>query len=45
MEIYDAKKEWSKNFSNQNNIFFPAEYVIRIFKGKYPKLIFKKNYS
>lgn len=43
MEIYNAKKEWSKNFSNQNNIFFPAEYVIRIFKGKYPKLNFQKK--
>lgn len=35
--VYDAKKEWTKDFVNRD-LAFPAEYVIRIFKGSYPRL-------
>lgn len=34
---YNAKESWAKQFS-QMDMSYPAEYVIRIFKGKYPKL-------
>lgn len=34
----DFKKKWNKAYQNQNTLGWPAEYVIRIFKGKYPKL-------
>jgi ubiquinone/menaquinone biosynthesis C-methylase UbiE len=35
---YDAKKEWTKAFLGKNEMAFPSEYVIRIFKGNYPRL-------
>lgn len=34
---YDAKKEWTKEFLS-SEMAWPSEYVIRMFKGKYPKL-------
>lgn len=34
---YNAKKSWAKEF-NSTIIAYPSEYVIRIFKGKYPGL-------
>lgn len=40
--VYNAKDNWSKTFSG-SDMAWPAEYVIRIFKGKYPKLDFKKE--
>ena len=42
---YEPQKKWGKLFSKRNNISYPAEGVIRIFKGSFPKLKlnFKKN--
>lgn len=40
--VYDAKKNWSKAFV-QSDMAWPAEYVIRIFKGKYPNLDLTKQ--
>lgn len=40
---YNAKREWDKTFSAQKEVAYPAEYVIRIFKGKYPHLDLTKN--
>ena len=37
------QKKYNKIFLNQKNIAYPAEYVIRIFKGDYPKLKLSKN--
>ena len=37
------KKKYNKTFLNQKNIAYPAEYVIRIFKGDYPKLKLSKK--
>lgn len=39
---YDAKKDWSYFYLN-NEMAFPSEYVIRIFKGEYPRLNLKKE--
>lgn len=41
--IYDAKKEWTNAFLKQKEMTYPSEYVIRIFKGSYPRLNFDKN--
>ena len=35
---YEPKKNWTKLFNKVNEISYPAEGVIRIFKGKFPKL-------
>ena len=45
MTIMNSKlqKKYNKTFLNQKNIAYPAEYVIRIFKGDYPKLKLSKN--
>lgn len=42
MSIYDAKKEWTSHY-NKIEMMYPAEYVIRIFKGNYPRLNLNKN--
>ncbi len=41
--MQNPKKKWLTQFSSQKDIFFPAEYVIRIFKGNYPKLNLNKQ--
>lgn len=40
---YDAREQWNKAF-HESDMPYPAEGVIRIFKGKYPKLNMKKDY-
>jgi SAM-dependent methyltransferase len=40
---YDAKKEWTKAFLSQESMAYPSEYVIRIFKGTYPRLNLDKK--
>lgn len=40
---YDAKKEQTKHLMSFEEISYPNEYVIRIFKGKYPRLNLSKN--
>ena len=37
MNNYDAKKEWTNRYL-KNDLMYPAENLIRIFKGKYPQL-------
>ena len=37
------EKNYTKSFLNQKNIAYPAEYVIRIFKGDYPNLKLSKK--
>jgi SAM-dependent methyltransferase len=39
---YDAKKTWT-TFFTQTEMAYPCEYVIRIFKGEYPRLNLKKD--
>ena len=39
---YNAKKEWTKLIL-RSEMAYPAEYVIRIFRGKYPRLHLGKN--
>lgn len=43
MNNYNAKKEWTKDILNEKEMAFPSEYVIRIFKGNYPRLNFDKS--
>ena len=46
MKKYNAQKEWNRTILKRNSIAYPAEYVIRIFKGNYPKLqLSKKSFS
>lgn len=40
---YNAKKEWTDAFLKQKEMSYPAENVIRIFKGSYPRLKFDKS--
>lgn len=40
---YNAKKEWTDAFLKQKEMSYPSEYVIRIFKGSYPRLNFDKT--
>lgn len=42
MNKYDPGKNWSKYLSTKE-MSFPSEYVIRIFKGSYPRLNLDKN--
>lgn len=39
---YDSKKENTKSILSLSQMAYPSEYVIRIFKGSYPKLDFDK---
>ncbi|MBU1083864.1 MAG: class I SAM-dependent methyltransferase [Candidatus Omnitrophota bacterium] len=41
--IYEDKKEWTKAFLKDEEMPYPAEYVIRIFKGSYPRLNLDKS--
>ena len=44
--VYDAKLDWSSIHKRQSNLAYPAEGVIRIFKGAYPGLHMPKpNYG
>lgn len=43
MNNYNANSQWTKSYSNSNQMPYPAEYVIRIFKGSYPKFDFDKK--
>ena len=39
----NLKKQYNKSVVDKKEIAYPAEYVIRIFKGDYPKLKLSKN--
>ena len=41
---YNSSYEWTKYIQSLSEIAYPAEYVIRIFKGKYPRLNLDKNF-
>lgn len=43
MTTYDAEKAWNEEYANQIEMAFPSEYVIRIFKGSYPRLNLDKD--
>lgn len=43
MTNYNANSQWTKSYSSSNQMPYPAEYVIRIFKGSYPKFDFDKK--
>ena len=45
IQIYKPEKKWTNLFNNIENISYPAEGVIRIFKGKFPKLKLKLKKS
>ena len=45
IQIYKPEKKWTNLFNNIKNISYPAEGVIRIFKGKFPKLKLKLKKS
>jgi ubiquinone/menaquinone biosynthesis C-methylase UbiE len=42
--MYDSRAEWTKNILGQSSFAYPAEYIIRILKGNYPRLSLNKNY-
>ena len=43
---YSANQEWTRNYQGNTTMAYPAEYVIRIFKGSYPNLnLDKTNYA
>lgn len=35
---YDFQKEWTREYLSYKDLTYPAEYVIRMFKGAYPRL-------
>jgi len=43
LDNYNAESAWTLDYSNQKEMSFPSEYVIRIFKGSYPRLNFDKK--
>lgn len=45
MSAYDANASWTSVYAKAANIAYPAEAVIRIFLGQFPKLIFDKNFA
>jgi ubiquinone/menaquinone biosynthesis C-methylase UbiE len=42
---YNAQQEWTKDILCENEMSYPSEYVIRIFKGNYPRLSLNKNFQ
>lgn len=44
-DLYEAADAWSDIYSGKHDIFYPAEYVVRIFKGHYPNLGWQKSFD
>ena len=42
-KVYDAEMNWTHTYRSNNDISYPCEYVIRVFKGSCPKLDFDKG--
>ena len=45
LKVKNQIDDWTKSYSTQQDqkgMSFPSEYVIRIFKGHYPRLDFSK---
>jgi len=40
---YNAQENWNKHFGKYSDMAYPSEYVIRIFKGSFPRLTFDKS--
>ena len=45
VEKYKANEAWSDIYSGKYDLFYPAEYVVRIFKGEYPNLNWDRNFE
>jgi SAM-dependent methyltransferase len=43
--VYNSKSNWERLYLNSKSIAYPAEAVIRIFKGEFPNLDFTKPSS
>lgn len=41
-KFFNASQKWTQTYL-QRDMAYPSEYVIRIFKGEYPRLNFNKN--
>lgn len=39
----NTQNSWVRQYGNRNEMAYPPEYVIRIFKGNYPRLALPKN--
>lgn len=42
---YDSKKAWGELYSGDSPIAYPAEGVIRIFKGTFPALTMPRDHA
>ena len=42
---YSAGEAWSDIYSGKYDLFYPAEYVVRIFKGNYPNLNWESSFK
>ena len=45
MNAYDANASWNNLYGKGAQVAYPAEAVIRIFLGEFPKLIFSKDFA
>ncbi|MBW4651605.1 MAG: class I SAM-dependent methyltransferase [Kaiparowitsia implicata GSE-PSE-MK54-09C] len=45
MNAYDASASWNNIYGRGADVAYPAEAVIRIFLGQFPKLIFDNDFS
>lgn len=45
MNAYDASASWNNIYGKGADVAYPAEAVIRVFLGEFPKLLFDKNFS
>jgi SAM-dependent methyltransferase len=41
--VYDAGQQWTTTITSRTDMAYPSEYVIRIFKGAYPRLDLDKQ--
>lgn len=41
--LQEQTSNWNKAYSEESRMAYPAEYVIRMFRGNYPRLNFCKN--
>ena len=41
--LQEQTQNWTKEYLKDNEMFYPAEYVVRMFKGNYPRLNLKKE--
>lgn len=41
--LQEQTQNWTKEYLEENEMFYPAEYVVRMFKGNYPRMNLKKE--